>query len=125
MTIQRKNLLSSGPLLATYGFLIVFGYAVNFYEMVRIGWPLYFAANSIGNIAAVLRMSGSWVGKNKYLMWILIGGLTHVTRHTFMGDTPLYLPWFGAFVVTFGAVGWVGYFKLTKKYYAKTENGFC
>ena len=124
MTIQRKNLLSSGPLQGIYGFMLAFGYSVVSYEMLHYGWPLFLAANAIANVAAILRMSGSWLGGKKYLMWTIIGVFTHYTRETFMQtDSPYYGAWLAAFVATTGAVGFLGYHKISSQYYAKSDKG--
>lgn len=124
MTIQRKNIFSSAALQATYAFMLTFGYTVVSYEMLRFGWPLFLAANAIANVAALLRMSGSWLGGKKYLMWSLVGLFTHFTRDTFTpSDSPYYNAWLGAFLATTGAVGLLGYRKITGQYYAKSEKG--
>jgi len=124
MTVQRKNLLGSAPLQATYGFMLAFGYSVVSFEMLRLGWPLFLAANAIANVAAILRMSGSWLGGKKYLMWTLVGVFTHITRETFTAsDTPYFNTWLVAFVATTVAVGSLGYRKIKSQYYAKSAQG--
>ena len=121
MTVQRKNIFPSGPLMAVYGFMLAFGYCTISYEMLRVGgWTFFAAANAIANCAAILRMSGSWLGGKKYLMWTLAGVLTHFVRHTFSGgDSPYHRQWVGACAVSFGFVGRLGYKKISSKYYAK------
>jgi len=122
--VQRKNVLSSGPLLAIYAFMLSFGYCVISGEMLRVGWPLFLAANAIGNVAAILRMSGSWLGSKKYLMWSLVGLFTHFARPTFDVEVSEYFnEWLGACVATYGVVGLLGYRKISRKYYAKSEKG--
>lgn len=124
MTIQRKNLLSSATLQGVYGFMLTFGYSVVSYEMLRVGWPLFLAANAIANVAAILRMSGSWLGGKKYLMWSLVGIFTHFTRETFSSaESDYFNAWLGAFLATTGAVAVLGYRKISGKYYAKSEKG--
>ena len=124
MTIQRKNVLGSGPLLGIYAFLLIFGYSVITTEQLRIGWPLFLASNAIANVAAILRMSGSWLGSKKYLMWSLIGIFTHMTRHTFVEDDSTYMrQWLVACVATFWVVGILAYRKISSKYYAKSDKG--
>ena len=124
MTVQRKNVLSSGPLLAIYAFMLSFGYCVISGEMLRVGWPLFLASNAIGNVAAILRMSGSWLGSKKYLMWSLVGLFTHFARPTFDVEVSEYFnEWLGACVATYGVVGLLGYRKISRKYYAKSEKG--
>lgn len=124
MTIQRKNLLSSGPLLGVYAFMLVFGFAAISYELVRVGWPLFLAANTLGNAAAILRLSGSWLGGQKYLMWALVGVFVHVMRGTFAtSDSPHFREWLVPFVATYAAVGVLGYRKISGRYYAKSDKG--
>ena len=104
--------------------MLSFGYFVISTEMLRFGWPLFLASNAIANVAAILRMSGSWLGGKKYLMWSLIGIFTHFTRHTFMvADTPFYNYWLGSCLVTMGMVAYLGYKKISSQYYKKSEKG--
>ena len=125
MTVQRKNLGSVGSTMGFYFCMLVVGYYTVTSELVRAGgWPLFLASNALGNAAAVARMSGSWLGGHKYLMWSLVGVITHLTRHTFeSGDTDYLQAWLAAFVLTYGAVGTLGYRKVMSKYYQKTESG--
>ena len=125
MTVQRKNLGSVGSTMGCYFCMLVVGYYTVTSELVRAGgWPLFLASNALGNAAAVARMSGSWLGGHKYLMWSLVGVITHLTRHTFeSGDTDYLQAWLAAFVLTYGAVGTLAYRKIMSKYYGKTESG--
>jgi len=125
MTVQRKNIFASGPLLCVYGFMLLFGYCVVTYEMVRAGgWTLWAAANAIANAAAILRMSGSWLGGKKYLMWGLIGVFTHFMRGSFFGDdSPHTNTWRGLCALSYCFIGSLAYKKISSKYYAKAEKG--
>ena len=124
MTVQRKNLGTVGSTMGFYFCMLVVGYYTVTSELVRAGgWPLFLASNALANGAAVTRMSGSWLGGQKYLMWSLVGVITHLTRHTFESGDGYLHAWLAAFVLTYGAVGTLGYRKVMSKYYQKTESG--
>jgi hypothetical protein len=126
MTVQRKNLLSSGPLLCIYAFILVFGYCVISTEMLRVGWTFFLASNAIGNTAAILRLSGTRLGARKYLMWTLFGVFTHIARPTFSSSGspyPYFHAWLAACALSFVGVGVLGHRKISRDYYAKSERG--
>ena len=127
MTLQRKNLVPSAVLYGTYGFMLVFGYLVITGEMLRVGWPYYFAANAIANFSAILRMSGSRIGGKKYLMWCTISGITHLLHRSpanfVTSETPYFYHWMGACVLSYAFLIRLGYKKISGKYYAKDDKG--
>lgn len=77
MTLQRKNLAPQGVLVTCYGFMLVFGFCVASYEHHRVG--MFALVNALGNLAAVLRLG---CGMPKYLLWLLMGAITHWARST-------------------------------------------
>jgi hypothetical protein len=127
MTLQRKNLCPSAILYSVYAFMLTFGYVVITGEMLRVGWPYYFAANAIANISAILRMSGSWIGGKKYLMWLTVSCVTHLLHNSsadfVTAETPYFYHWAGACSLSYALLIRLGYKKIAGKYYAKDEKG--
>jgi hypothetical protein len=110
MTIRRKNLVPHNPLVATYGAMLVFGFIVASYEHQRFG--LFAMVNTLGNLAAVLRM---YFAMPKYLLWALMAVLTQLGRASVEQNSPHAAYWpfaYGASVVALVAVGVI---KINKK----------
>jgi len=67
MTLRRKNLLPHGPLVKTYGIMLLFGLVVSTYDLRMFG--VWRTNNILANGAVLLRLG---LGCNKYLVWGLM-----------------------------------------------------
>ena len=112
MTLRRKNLLPHGPLVSTYGIMLIYGFVVATYDARSYGaWT---TLNALSNTAALLRLG---LRVNKYVLWCIMALACHYAR-----ETPGFKQWWPVLhAATAGALVLLGAYKVTKKSGDKDE----
>ena len=88
LTLRRKNLCPHGPLVATYGLLLIWGFLVSTFDHYQHG--SWLAVNLLANGSALLRMKAR---VPKYLLWAGLYGAVHACRAApCPPSTPRYTP---------------------------------
>jgi hypothetical protein len=97
MTLRRKNILPHYGTVAIYGFMLVFGAFINFFEYSIVGGESLLCTRAIcGNLAFLWRTtplgllppSVRRVVQNKYLIWSVMAVLVHYVLRP-MSEEPM------------------------------------
>lgn len=130
MTLRRKNLLSKTVVVTMYGFGLVGGIGIVFYEYLVFapsGFNCVLCQGFIINLAAILRLGPRfpvirYIQDNKYLLWMALGLLLRYIRPTF--DEPLSrnmnILCQGLRISMFGLGVWKGW--LREYFFIKTQS---